>query len=151
MEDLLDKNVKEIKELINGIGDLSKLTLEQKNFFLYDESNYINHTFYTELNKKIQVYGLISTHGIGIKSSELVTPQTSLKFNVLEDKYKEKIVLTLEDIRRKQKLNVKDKKITNFAILASSKKNKIGIKRKMSYAIIDEVKIDGIQSYDRTR
>ena len=131
------------------MGDLSKLTLEQKKFFLYDESNYINHTFYTELNKKIQVYGLISTHGIGIKSSELVTPQTSLKFNVLEDKYKEKIVLTLEDIRRKQKLNVKDKKITNFAILASSKKNKIGIKRKMSYTIIDEVKIGGIQSFDR--
>ena len=149
MEDLLDKNVKEIKELINRIGDLSKLTLEQKNFFLYDESNYINHTFYTELNKKIQVYGLISTHGIGIKSSELVTPQTSLKFNVLEDKYKEKIVLTLEDIRRKQKLNVKDKKITNFAILASSKKNKIGIKRKMSYTIINEVKIGGVQSFDR--
>ena len=149
LEDLLDKNLKEIKELINRIGDLSKLTLEQKNFFLYDESNYINHTFYTELNKKIQVYGLISTHGIGIKSSELVTPQTSLKFNVLEDKYKEKIVLTLEDIRRKQKLNVKDKKITNFAILASSKKNKIGIKRKMSYTIINEVKIGGVQSFDR--
>ena len=127
------------------------MTLEQKKIFLYDESNYINHTFYTELNKKFQVYGLILTHGIGIKSSELVTPQTSLKFNVLEDKYKEKIVLTLEDIRRKQKLNVKDKKITNFAILASSKKNKIGIKRKMSYTIIDEVKIDGIQSYDRIR
>ena len=59
------------------MGDLSKLTLEQKNFFLYDESNYINHTLYTELNKKIQVYGLISTHDI------VVTPQISLKFNVL--------------------------------------------------------------------
>ena len=59
LEDLLNKNVKEIKELINRIGDLSKLTLEQKNFFWYDESNYINHTFYTEINKKTQVYGLI--------------------------------------------------------------------------------------------
>ena len=77
LEDLLNKNAKEIKELINRIGDLSKLTLEQKSFFLYNESNYINHIFYTELNKKIQVYGLISTHGI------VVTPQISLKFNVL--------------------------------------------------------------------
>ena len=90
LEDLFDKNLNKIKELINRIGDLSKLTLEQKKFFLYDESNYINHTFYTELNKKIQIYGLISTHGTEIKSSKLVTPKTSLKFNVLEDKYKKR-------------------------------------------------------------
>ena len=88
---------KKIKELVNRIGDLSKLTLEQKNFSLYDESKYINHTFYTELNLKNSSLWFNFTHGIGIKSSELVTPQTSLKFNVLEGKYKEKIVLTLEE------------------------------------------------------
>ena len=49
---LLDKNVNLIKGLVKKMGDLSKVTLEQRNFFLYDESNYINHTFYTELNKK---------------------------------------------------------------------------------------------------
>ena len=47
---LLDKNVILIKNLVEKIGDLSKLTLEQKNYFLYDDSNIINHTFYTELN-----------------------------------------------------------------------------------------------------
>ena len=41
----LDKNVLEIKKLIQKIGGLSKIKFKQKNFFLYDESNYINHTF----------------------------------------------------------------------------------------------------------
>ena len=57
--------------------------------------------------------------------------------------------MTHEDIRRKHKLNAKNNKITNFAILASSKKNKISIKRKMPCTMIDEVKIGGIQSFHR--
>ena len=89
---LLDKNVNLIKGLVKNMGDLSKVTLEQRNFFLYDESNYINHTFYTELNKKIQTYGMISIDGIGLKTTELITSVNSLKFNVLEKKHKEKNV-----------------------------------------------------------
>ena len=73
--------------------------------------------FFTELNKKIQIYSLISTDGIGLKSAELVTPATSVKFNILEKKFKEKIILQLEDIRRKEKIDVKGKEITNFLIL----------------------------------
>ena len=123
--------------------------LEQRNFFLYDESNYVNHTFYSELNKKIQIYGLISTDGIGSQPSKLLTPTNCIKFNVLEKKLKEKIVLQLEDIRRKQKIDVRNEKITNFSILASPKLNKIGEKRKMSYVIIGEVEIGGLQSFDK--
>ena len=48
----LDKNVLELKKLVQKIGDLSKIKFKQK-IFLYDESNYINHTFYTEHNKKL--------------------------------------------------------------------------------------------------
>ena len=96
----LDVNVNVVEDLVNKIGDLSKITLEQRNFFLYDESNYINHTFFTELNKKIQMYSLILTGGIWLCSAELLTPESSLKFNVLQKKYKEKLVLQLEDIRR---------------------------------------------------
>lgn len=73
--------------------------------------------FFTELNKKIQIYSLISTDGIGLKSAELVTPATSVKFNILEKKFKEKIILQLQDIRRKEKIDVKGKEITNFLIL----------------------------------
>ena len=90
---LLDENVIEIKNLVDKIGDLDKITLQQKIFFLCNESFYINHILFTELNKKVQTYGLISTGGIGLKSRGLITPKTSLKFNVLEKKYKEKIVL----------------------------------------------------------
>ena len=51
---------------------------------------------------------MISTDGIGLKSTELITLKSNPKFNVLQEKYKEKIVLQLEDIRNKQKLQVKD-------------------------------------------
>ena len=57
----LDKDVSETKSLVNKIGDLWKITLHQKKFFLYYETNYINQTFYTELIKKLQIYGIIST------------------------------------------------------------------------------------------
>ena len=117
VKNTLDENINVIKKRVDKIGDLSKITLKQKNFFLYNESNYINHMFFTELNKKIQIYSLISTDGIGLKSAELVAPATSVKFNILEKKFKEKIILQLEDIRRKEKIDVKGKEITNFLIL----------------------------------
>ena len=43
----LDKDVLEVKALVTKIGNLSKLTFKQKKNFLYDESNFIFHTFYT--------------------------------------------------------------------------------------------------------
>ena len=66
---LFDKIVTAIKNLIEKIGDLSKLTLEQKNYFLYDVSNIINHAFYKELNRKVQTYRLTSTAALGIRST----------------------------------------------------------------------------------
>ena len=57
---------------------------------------------------------MISTDAIELKATELISLVNSLKFNVLEKKHKEKIVFQLEDIRNKQKIDIKDKKITNF-------------------------------------
>ena len=72
---------------------------KQKNFFLHNESNYINHTFYTELNKKLQIYGLISTSPIGgIKTKNLIRPERSLKCRVMHNKHMDHMVLQLEDI-----------------------------------------------------
>ena len=52
-ENTFDKNVLPIKKLIKDIGDLNNLAVkETKNFFLYDDSNFISNTFFTELNKK---------------------------------------------------------------------------------------------------
>ena len=114
---------------------------------MYDESNYINQRFYTELNKKLQRYGIISTYAIGIESTaKLVRPENSLKFNVVNDKYMGHIVLQLEDIRKPGKIETKDAKVTIFLILSKKPKRKIGSKGKMSYQIIDEIKIVGLQN-----
>ena len=74
----LDKNVIPIKNLVEKIGDLSKLTLEQKNYFLYDDSNIISHNFYTELNRKVQIYGLISMAPLGLRSTHMITSKKAL-------------------------------------------------------------------------
>ena len=79
---LFDKNATPIKNLVEKIGDLSRLTLDQRNDFLYDISNIINRAFYTELNRKVRTCGMITTAPAGIKSTHMVTPQKSLKFNV---------------------------------------------------------------------
>ena len=48
-EELFDKDVLEIKQLVKDIGDLKTLIhREQKRFVLYDDSNIINNTFFTE-------------------------------------------------------------------------------------------------------
>ena len=70
---------------------------------MLDESNYIIHTFYTELNKKLQIYGLLLTSAIGIKTTNLIRPENSLKFRVLYNKYMDHIVLQLEDIKKTRK------------------------------------------------
>ena len=144
----LDKNVLEVKDLVEKIGNLSDLTLKQKNFFLYDESNYINHTFYTELNKKLQIFGLISTSASGIKTTNLIRPRNSLKFRVLHNKYMDHIVLQLENIRKPGKIEAKDAKVTNFSILSTKPKRKVGSNRNMSYQLVDEFRIVGLQNYN---
>ena len=116
---------------------------------MYNESNYINHTFYTELNKKLQIYGLISTSPIGsIKTINLIRPESSLKFRVVHNKYIDHIVLQLEDIRKPGKTETKDAKITKFSILSTKPERRVGSKGQMSYQIVDEIKIVGLQNYN---
>ena len=77
----------------------------------------------------------------------MVTPATSLIFRVVEDKYKEQIVLQLEDIRKPGKIATKDSKITNLLILRANKKGTVGTKE-MSHVLADEVKKGGLQNYN---
>ena len=52
-EKLFNKNVLPIKKLVKDIGDLYFIDEKvRKNYFLYDDSNLITNTFFTELNKK---------------------------------------------------------------------------------------------------
>ena len=60
---MFNKDVLEIKQLVKDIRDLKNLIhKEQKNFILYDDSDFIKETFFTELNKNILSYGIISLH-----------------------------------------------------------------------------------------
>ena len=105
---------------------------------MYNESNYINHTFYTELNKKLQIYGLISTSTIDdIKTTNSIRPESSLKFRVVHNKYMDHIVLQLEDIRKPGKIETNDPKVKNFSILSTKLKRKVGSKEKMPYQLVD--------------
>ena len=115
---------------------------------MYDESNYINHTFYAELNKNLQVSGLISTSAISIKITNLMRPENSLKFRVLYNKYMDNIFLQLEHIRKPGKIEAEDAKVTNFSILSTKPKRKVGFKRKMSYQLVDEFRFAGLRNYN---
>ena len=115
---------------------------------MYDESNNINHTVYTELNKKLQIYDVISTSAIGIKTTNLIRSRNSLKFRVIHNKYMDHIVLQLEDIKKPGKIERKDTKVTNFSILSTKPKRKVGSNRNMSYQLVDEFRIVGLQNYN---
>ena len=115
---------------------------------MYNESNYINHTFYAELNKNLQVSGLISTSAISIKITNLMRPENSLKFRVLYNKYMDNIFLQLEHIRKTGKIEAEDAKVTNFSILSTKPKRKVGFKRKMSYQLVDEFRFVGLRNYN---
>ena len=136
----------EIKNLVKKQAIYQTLRLNKQTFSLYDESNYINLTFYTELNKKLQVYGKISTSAISIKTTNLIRPENSLKFTVLYNKYMDHIVLELQDIRKLGKIETKDAKDTIFSVLSRKSKRIVWSKEKKSYQLVDEFRIVGLQN-----
>ena len=116
-----DKNVLSIKKLVKDIGYLNNSTIkETKNFFLYDDSNLIRNTFFTELNKNIQCYGFISLL-YNNSDKQLVNQKNRLKFNILRNTEKAFSILELEDILTPNKIETTDSKIRNFSILATNK------------------------------
>ena len=58
------------------------------------------------------------------------------------------IVLQLEDIRKPGKIETEKAKVTNFSILSTKLKRKVGSKRKMSCQLVDEFRTVGFQSYN---
>ena len=81
-EELFDKDVLEIKQLVKDIGDLKTLIhREQKNFILYDDSNIIRETYFTELNKNIRSYGLISFQ-YDYNNQKLINWKNKLRFKI---------------------------------------------------------------------
>ena len=68
----------------------------RKNYFLYDGSSLITNTFFTELNKKIQSYGMISLEYIKDNKS-LINSKNRLKFYIFDNIRKEYLTLQLEE------------------------------------------------------
>ena len=58
------------------------------------------------------------------------------------------IVLQLENIRKPGKIETRDAKVTNFSILSTRPKRKVGSTRKMSYQLVNEFRIVGLQNYN---
>ena len=116
-EKLFDKNVWTIKKLVKDIGDLDSLVIkETKNFFLYDDSNLITNTFFTEVNKKLQPYGLISLE-YNSNNKNLINSKNRLKFNILRNIQKEYLTLQLQDILPPKILKQLIQKIQIFDII----------------------------------
>ena len=137
---MFDKSVFQIKKLVKDIGDLDNLVIkETKKLFLYDDSNLITNTFFTEVSKKLQSCGLISLQ-YNSNNKNLINSKNRLKFNVLNNVRKEYLTLQLEDILTPKKIETVDAKITNFSILAT---------RKLNMKVIDEIKINGFQNFEQ--
>ena len=145
LEASLSKNVNEIKELIKKIGDDKKKpkNILQRNFFLYDNSNFIKHTLLTEINKKVQLYGEIE---VGVFNKDdlvrLVKPSSALKFNIIKSAYKENLQFQLEDIREKKKIKIRDNKIHNITILT------MPARKRKPYSLIDSIHIIGFENFN---
>ena len=107
-EKLFDKDVLEIKQLVKDIGDLNTLIhREQKNFVLYDDSNIISNTFFTELNKNIQSYGIISLQ-YDYNNEKAIKWKNKLRFKINHNIKKEFLTLQLEDILSPKKIGTED-------------------------------------------
>ena len=100
---LFDKNVIPIKILVKNISDLNKvIEKEQEKIFLYNDSHIITHTFFTEVNKKIPCFSLISLE-YDSNNERLITPKSSLKFNMQYQTAKENTTLQLQGILNPKK------------------------------------------------
>ena len=100
------------------------------------------------LIKKLQIYCLISTSAIEIKTTQSVRPSNGLKFQVMNNKILTQLILSLEDIKEPDKKKTKYAKVISFSILSTKRKTITGLKRKMSYEIKDEFRIFGIQNFE---
>ena len=84
-----------IEKLYNEIEVLSKLTVAQEIFFVYDVSSILKNTFISKLDKYIIIYGSIS-YFEKIKENnqlDLITMRNKLKFHIQRDIYQEEIEL----------------------------------------------------------
>ena len=109
----------------------------------------IETTFFSEVNKRIQAYGVISYFADDRKNTaKLITPQKRLKFRVRSKNYEENIALQLVNVES-ENVTIKriENKISKFSILSENKNKRTGEKRQMS-RVVDEMLISGLQYFN---
>ena len=125
---------------------------------MHDNSNIISDTFFTELNKNIPSYGLISLH-YDYNNEKLINWKNKLRFKINKNIKKEFITLQLEDILAQKKIETEDSKITNISILsvAESKMQIVheflieGLQKFQQYTKINPISVQIIDSYLRNK
>ena len=76
---------------------------------------------------------------------DLIKPGGNLKFELIDDVYKNSLSFELGKVHTKKSFNVVSNKIFNFAILRTVKNKRTSEKRAMNLEIIDTIRILGIQ------
>ena len=151
---LAPSDIENLSRQSGYIKNLSKklkpLTHAYENFFMYDLENIIKPTFATEVQKEFSIYGLISFSGETKKNNklDLIKPGDNLKFELIDDVYKNSLSFELRKVHTKKPFNVVSNKVFNFAILRTEKNKRTGEKRAMNLEIIDTICILDIQDND---
>lgn len=137
---LFDKDVLEIKELVQKTTNFVKeVTDEQKNFILYDNSDVIQQTFFTEIKKNISSDGMISTH-YKRNNDKLVNWENKLEFTFKDNINKQSLTLQLEDAIEPKPIATEDSKMTNITILKLDELPKKKIEKNFS--------VQGLQKFE---
>ena len=142
-EKLFDKDVLEVKKLVQDIGALNEVTEdEQLNLAIYDDSNLIEETYIQRFNKQLQLYGFISIPFANTKKSNVITLNNLLPFRVKRTVQKESLILELSYLEKTDQIATSDKKNHNLSIACIENLKKMPIIEK-------EVTIEGLQAFEK--
>lgn len=135
LESVLAGRKTKIDKLYKDIGGLSKLILAQDTSFLYDDSNLINKTFITKLNKYISIYGSILHYGNtkSINEEDLITKRNKLKFQAQKMFIKTKLNCNWQKWETIKYFYNKKKVEKNIVVLAKKREKRIEQNRELSY------------------
>lgn len=110
LKNTIDTGTNNIKNLVQEIGDLSQLSTDQKNVFLYKNRNLAKPRYYTELDKNIKTYEPKTYFDKATMSDKynLITLENKTNLNKVKNAYK--VVLTFEfsKVSSNQKIETKN-------------------------------------------
>ena len=136
MKTLAPSNIENLSGQAGYIKNLSKkvnlksLIHAYDNFFLYDLENIIKPTFATEVQEEFSINGLISFLGETKKNNklDLIKPGDNLKFELIDDVYKNGLSFELGKVHTKKSLTLSAIKFL-ILLYCEQKKTKERVKK----------------------